>query len=405
MARLRPGGIRREPRARHPREPGAIRRVDHRLGLHRLAPRAVGHHDAGDAARPVAQHVGGAAAVEEGHPRIEQCLIERLLHPHRGGHCQARGLLLLALGSHHHDLAEQHPPGRRPLAEEASHVPRAGRDGRGELERRLHVAALAELVVLDHRHLPPRLAVVADRHRDVSDLEVPRALEEHEADPAQAARLAEVEGHGRVGIVLHALSERVVPLAVGEHRRRLGVHVLLHRRLVGLVGEAQPPLRHRVGEHRLGERRRRHLARLEPQAVGRTQVLAQVGTRRGNEHLGARPRGRHGGGDASARAAHHHHVNVVGHSCTSAANAPPRHSSGRQPHNATVRCLSDIAASPRAGRTRTPDELPLPCDTGRRACCSRTVPLLLQDRAGREPKSTAVPAARQSASRTNLDPG
>ena len=75
-----------ETRARHARHSTALGRIDNHLRDHRLPSAAVRHHDAGELSVRIEQHFGRIGSREERDARIEQSLIQRLLHVQRRRH-------------------------------------------------------------------------------------------------------------------------------------------------------------------------------------------------------------------------------------------------------------------------------------------------------------------------------
>jgi hypothetical protein len=70
----RHGGM--ELRPGHSRHRGTVRGVDDHLGLHRLPPGPIGHHDPRHCAAGIGQHIGYQAAEQERHAGVQQRLVQ-----------------------------------------------------------------------------------------------------------------------------------------------------------------------------------------------------------------------------------------------------------------------------------------------------------------------------------------
>ena len=85
LERVRTAEIRTELGARKTGCDRTRRRIDDRLGRHRLTSRAIRHHDAAWPPRSIAEDVGHITTIEVLDAGLQQCVVERAFDMHRAG--------------------------------------------------------------------------------------------------------------------------------------------------------------------------------------------------------------------------------------------------------------------------------------------------------------------------------
>ncbi len=308
---VRAGREGRLRRACAPRRPGALGRVDHGAGRHRLSALAVGEHHARRTSLAVLEHVTNGAASQERDTRVLQGLLQPALERQRRGVVAAARKGVAQAGVHH-QLVEQ-------LANRAGAAVAVHAQVLGANPARQRYA----------RHEGGDAAAGRQRlHRDAGGRSRPRGAVEAGVDRGdhgveRAARRAVVVVHVRlhhgagarerrrdlhVRVVLDAIAGGVVLHAVGEPRvGRVGMRGV--RRQARRVGE-----RHLEREElpregladELGDGRRPKLARAG-------QLVAEIGARGDQKHARAVGLGGDGGRHGRAAAAHDHNVRIADH--------------------------------------------------------------------------------------------